>query len=226
MSVALTTQSGPLAPASVCVYCAASPGNIPAHRAAAVSVGAALARAGRTLIYGGSSKGLMGIVSSSCLNAGGDVTGIIPYAMAATGGEGTGDGFEQKGKLKTIIVKSMHERKMKMAILAEGGFVALPGGYGTLEEIFEVTTWSQLGIHSKPVILLNVEGYFNPLRMFIQDAVAAGYIRQQYVELITFVDAPSDCSQESFDWGLAMLQSLSTWNSAKEGLFQWARTKL
>ncbi|KAJ4475212.1 hypothetical protein C8J55DRAFT_562190 [Lentinula edodes] len=85
MSVALTTQSGPLAPASVCVYCAASPGNIPAHRAAAVSVGTALARAGRTLIYGGSSKGLMGIVSSSCLKAGGDVTGIIPYAMAATG---------------------------------------------------------------------------------------------------------------------------------------------
>ncbi|KAJ4475213.1 lysine decarboxylase-domain-containing protein [Lentinula edodes] len=107
-----------------------------------------------------------------------------------------------------------------MAILAEGGFVALPGGYGTLEEIFEVTTWSQLGIHSKPVILLNVEGYFNLLRMFIQDAVAAGYIRQQYAELITFVDAPSDCSQESFDWGLATLQSLSTWNLAKEGLFQ------
>ncbi|KAJ3814987.1 lysine decarboxylase-domain-containing protein, partial [Lentinula aff. lateritia] len=120
-----------------------------------------------------------------------------------------------------IIMKSMHERKMKMAILTEGGFVTLPGRYGTLEEIFEVTTWSQLGIHSKPIILLNVEGYLNPLRMFIQDAMAAGYIKQQYAELITFVDAPSDCSQESSDWGLAILQSLSNWNLARDGLFQW-----
>ncbi|THU98310.1 hypothetical protein K435DRAFT_795800 [Dendrothele bispora CBS 962.96] len=207
--------------AALCVYCGASPGNVPEFQAAAISLGQALARSNRPLVYGGSSKGLMGLVSSSCLKAGGEVTGIIPYAMA-TSGEGTGEDYEQRGRNKTIIVENMHERKMKMAMLS-GGFIALPGGYGTLEEIFEVTTWSQLGIHCKPVILLNVNNYYDPLRKLVESAVASGFIRPSYAKLLTFVDAPAD-REQPIDWGQAALEAFDGWYSPiYQGLFQWSK---
>ncbi|THG94775.1 hypothetical protein EW026_g6762 [Hermanssonia centrifuga] len=160
-------------PNAVAVFCASSYGHQKAFQTAATRH--ALATAGRPLVYGGGRKGIMGVVSAAAIEKGGQVTGVLPYAMVAAGGEKEQTDGEIQAKIAagilfdgenrenetTVVVNSMHERKLEMA-RRSCGFICLPGGYGTLEELLEVTTWSQIGIHHKPVIAMNVLSYYNP----------------------------------------------------------------
>ncbi|XP_074580697.1 cytokinin riboside 5'-monophosphate phosphoribohydrolase LOG7-like [Curcuma longa] len=153
---------------SVCVFCGSSAGNRDCYGNAAVELGRELVVGKVDLVYGGGGVGLMGLVSRAVHSGGGRVVGIIPRPLMAREIAG-----ETLGEVK--VVASMHQRKAEMSRCADA-FVALPGGYGTLEELFEVITWAQLGIHSKPVGLLNVDGYFDPLLAFVDKAVAEGFI--------------------------------------------------
>jgi hypothetical protein len=156
----------------VCVFCGSSPGRRPSFTAAASELGARLAADRIGLVYGGGSIGLMGTVADAALAAGGEVVGVIPEALA-------GKEVAHTGLTRLHVVKSMHERKALMAEMADA-FVALPGGFGTLDELFEAITWGQLGIHRKPIGLLDVEGYFAPLLAFVDRAVGDGFIRPPY----------------------------------------------
>ncbi|KZT20267.1 hypothetical protein NEOLEDRAFT_1140975 [Neolentinus lepideus HHB14362 ss-1] len=224
---------------TVAVYCASSLGTQKAYQEAAMSLGRALAAAKRPLVYGGGSKGIMGIVSGAVLEGGGQVTGVVPYAMIAAGGEedktGKGDAkdyavyvtLNERGReqVDTVIVNSMHERKVEMA-KRSAGFIALPGGFGTFEEIMEVTTWTQLGIHNKPVVCLNVLSYWDPLRALLQNGVREGFIPEKNESLITFVDGPANSEEHlTFDWGKAALEALDGWNrEERAGMFDWSKT--
>jgi len=156
----------------VCVFCGSSPGRRPAFAAAASELGRRLAEHGVGLVYGGGSVGLMGRVADAALAAGGEVVGVIPEALA-------GKEVAHPGLTRLHVVKSMHERKALMAEMADA-FVALPGGFGTLDELFEAITWGQLGLHRKPIGLLDVEGYFAPLVSFVDRAVEDGFVRPPY----------------------------------------------
>ncbi|KAI0078140.1 hypothetical protein K474DRAFT_1706695 [Panus rudis PR-1116 ss-1] len=222
---------------AVAVYCASSLGHRKAFQEAAKSVGYALAEAGRPLVYGGGNKGIMGVVSGAALEKGGRVIGVVPYAMVAAGGEaeqlkGTAEtnsariALQERGreKIQHVVVNSMHERKLEMAKRA-CGFVGLPGGFGTFEEVLEVTTWSQLGIHNKSVIVLNILGFWEPLRSLIVQGVQEGFIQPKNAELIIFVDGPADHSEhDTYDWGKATLDALNAWKPlARPQLYDWAR---
>jgi uncharacterized protein (TIGR00730 family) len=140
---------------SVAVYCGSSPGTDPIYLEAAIALGQQLAERSLRLVYGGGSVGLMGAVADACMAAGGEVHGVITTALlhAEVG---------HPGLTNLEVVDSMHDRKARMAELADG-FLALPGGFGTYEELFEVLTWTQLGIHSKPIVVVNVKGFWDPL---------------------------------------------------------------
>jgi uncharacterized protein (TIGR00730 family) len=153
----------------VCVFCGASPGGRPAYLEAATALGRELAARGIGLVYGAGGHGVMGALADGALAAGGDVTGVIPRALVDRE-----LGRRDLGDLR--IVGSMHERKALMQELSDG-FVALPGGLGTFEELFEIVTWGQLGLHAKPVVLLDVERYFAPLLAMLDHAVAEGFVR-------------------------------------------------
>src|SRR5690606_14481583 len=144
---------------SLCVYCGANPGNKPIYLDAAESFARLLAERGIRLVYGGASVGVMGAVANAALEAGGEVVGVIPQALVERE-------VAHNGLSELIITSSMHERKARMADLADA-FVALPGGIGTLEELFEIWTWNQLGLLSKPCGLLNVDGYYETLVRFV-----------------------------------------------------------
>jgi uncharacterized protein (TIGR00730 family) len=161
---------------SICVFCGSSEGASPAFRDAAAALGRLLAEKGLRLVYGGGQVGLMGVLASAAVAAGGDVVGIIPRALLAREA-----GTQLADDLR--IVGSMHERKALMAELADG-FIALPGGYGTLEELCEMVTWAQLGIHDKPCGLLDVEGYFSPLIAQFDLAVDSGFLQPEHRRLI------------------------------------------
>src|SRR5437764_13261011 len=154
---------------SVTVFCASSIGHDPAYAAAARAFGALLAREGIALVYGGGHVGLMGQLADAALEAGGHVTGVIPRALWDRE-------VGRRALTELHVVETMHERKALMASLADA-FVALPGGLGTLEEIFEVWTWGQLGIHAKPCGFLDVSGYYAPLLAFLDRAVEEGLVR-------------------------------------------------
>ena len=156
---------------SLAVYCGSSPGINPAHRQSAAALGKALAERHCTLVYGGSHAGLMGAVADAALQAGGRVVGVIPEALVSR--EVAHDGLSE-----LHVVRTMHERKALMNDLAEG-FVALPGGIGTLDEIVEMFTWTQLGIHRKPCAFLNVEGYYDGLLAFLRHTVGQGFLQQR-----------------------------------------------
>jgi uncharacterized protein (TIGR00730 family) len=160
----------------VCVFCGSSRGTNPAHLAAAQKVGRGLAQRGLALVYGGGNVGLMGALADAALAAGGHVIGVIPEALLAKE-------VGHRGLPDLRVVKSMHERKALMAELSDG-FIALPGGFGTFEEFFEVLTWSQLSFHAKPCALLNVAGFFNPLLAFLDHATAEGFVRPAHRELV------------------------------------------
>ena len=156
----------------ICVYCGSRAGTNAHYQQTARLMGQTLAEQGYGLVYGGGHVGLMGAVAEAVLQAGGRVIGVIPEAMV-----GRELAYRQVTQLE--IVPSMHDRKARMAALADA-FVAMPGGYGTLEELFEIITWAQLGIHAKPIGLLNVAGYFDALAAMIEHAVQEGFIRPEH----------------------------------------------
>ncbi len=164
----------------ICIFCGSSPGTRPAYAKAAMELGRTLVETGIDLVYGGAGVGLMGILARSVLDAGGRVTGVIPRLLAEKEVACT--------RLEDLrIVESMHERKALMAELSNG-FIALPGGIGTIEEFVEVLTWLQLGIHGKPCGILNVDGYYDRLLGFFDHMVEEGFIRSENRDAI-LVDA-------------------------------------
>lgn len=160
----------------LCVFCGSSSGTNPAYEAAAKGLGTALGRAGIGLVYGGASVGLMGAVADAALAAGGSVTGIIPKSLADKE-------LAHRGLTDLRVVGSMHERKAMMADLSDG-FIALPGGIGTFEELFEAWTWAQLGYHRKPCALLNAAGFYDSLTAFLDSVVAAGFVKPIHRDML------------------------------------------
>lgn len=169
-------------PTSIAVFCGSSGGARPEYVQTAIALGRTMAERGITLVYGGSSIGLMGAVADAVLGAGGHVVGVIPEALKSKE-------IEHRGLTELHVVASMHERKHMMAERAEA-FVALPGGLGTLEELFEVWTWAMLGYHHKPCCLLDVAGYYTRLAGFLDHAVAEGFIRETYRDMLVVRDEP------------------------------------
>ena len=153
---------------SVCVYCGANAGAAPIYASTATELGRHLADAGLRLVYGGGNTGLMGAVANGVLDAGGEVTGVIPQHLVNWE-------VAHKGLTTLEVVGSMHERKSRMFDLSDG-FIALPGGFGTLEEVFEMLTWRQLNIGQKPIAFLNVNGYYSPLMAMIEHMVAEKFL--------------------------------------------------
>ncbi len=162
---------------SICVYCGSKTGESPVYAEAARTLGAALAAEGVTLVYGGGRVGLMGVLADACLKAGGEVIGVIPDFLAEKE-------VAHMGVQDMRVVSSMHERKQLMADLSDG-FIALPGGLGTLEELFEIWTWSQLGRHADPVGLYNVHGYFDALLAFLDHVAGEGFVERRHRDLLT-----------------------------------------
>ena len=165
---------------SVAVYCGSSVGSDPAFAAAARSLGRALAEREIRLVYGGGQVGLMGVVADAVLDGGGRAHGVITEALLAKE-------VAHQGLTELVVVGTMHERKAAMADAADA-FIMLPGGFGTFDEFFEVLTWTQLGIHAKPCGVLDVEGFFGPLRAMFDSAVAAGFVRAAHRDMVV-VDA-------------------------------------
>jgi len=168
----------------ICVFTGSHAGRKPAYRCAAIELGRALAARGIDLVYGGASVGLMGAVADSALAAGGHVIGVIPHAIVERE-------VAHPGLPDLRVVASMHERKALMADLSDG-FIAMPGGWGTFEELFEVLTWSQLGLHQKPCGLLNVDGYFDPLIAMLRHAVDEGFVRGDSVASLPVASSVND----------------------------------
>jgi uncharacterized protein (TIGR00730 family) len=169
---------------SICVYCGANAGVSPRYADAARALGRALVERELALVYGGGNVGLMGIIADEVLRLGGEVTGVIPTALVERE-------VGHTGLTRQFIVKDMHERKAMMAELSDG-FIAMPGGMGTLEELFEMLTWSQLGIHAKPIGLLNVDGFYDGLAGFIRHATGQGFIRPHHAALMMVEAEPLD----------------------------------
>jgi uncharacterized protein (TIGR00730 family) len=169
-------------PEWIAVFCASSPGRSPSHRDAARDLGRLMAERGHGLVYGGGKVGLMGCLADAALAGGGRVVGVIPEALAAKE-------VAHTGLTRLHVVPTMHARKALMAELAQA-FVALPGGFGTLEELFEVVTWAQLGIHRKPIALLNVDGYFDSLVALVGRAVGEGFVPEANRRLVGVFDEP------------------------------------
>ncbi len=167
---------------SICVYCGSNTGTRESYRLAAEELGAELARRGITLVYGGGNIGLMGVVADAALAASGRVVGIIPRALMEKE-------LGHTGLTELKVVASMHERKALMAELSDG-FIALPGGFGTLEELCEVATWTQLGFQRKPCGLLNVDGFYDGLLSFLDHATAERFIRTEHRGIVLSASRP------------------------------------
>ena len=168
----------------LCVFAGSSVGGRPEYAEAARALGAELVRRGLGLVYGGGCIGLMGVLADGVLAADGEVIGVIPRPLVARE-------IAHRGLTELRVVESMHERKATMAELADG-FIALPGGLGTFEETLEILTWSQLGIHRKPVGVLNVAGYYDGLLKLLASAVREEFIKREYVGLLLFADTPAE----------------------------------
>jgi uncharacterized protein (TIGR00730 family) len=161
---------------TVCVYCGSSPGRLPEYREAARLLGNEIAKRGLGLVYGGASVGVMGAVADAVLEQSGQAIGVIPSSLATK--EVSHGGLDE-----LIVVSSMHERKAKMAELSDG-FIALPGGWGTIEEIFEMLTWAQLGFHEKPCGLLNIASYYDHLFAFLENAIEQRFVKEEFRPMI------------------------------------------
>ena len=168
---------------AVCVFCGSNPGARPDYVAAAEATGRAIAKAGLTLVYGGASVGCMGALADAALAEDGRVVGVIPQALIDKE-------IAHKGLSSNIVTHSMHERKAKMAGMADG-FIALPGGAGTMEEMFEVWTWGQLGLHEKPLGLLNVAGFFTPLVAFLDHQTGEAFMKREHRDMLLVGDDPA-----------------------------------
>ena len=170
-------------PKSICVFSGSNTGSEPAFARVAADLGRALVARGYGLVYGGANVGLMGIVANTVLAAGGHVTGVIPDFLVRKE-------LAHRGLSELKIVSSMHERKDAMA-QASDGFIALPGGFGTVEEFFEVLTWAQLGLHAKPCGLLNVAGYYDGILTFLDSAVAHHLVKPANRDMLMVADEPA-----------------------------------
>ena len=176
----------------ICVFCGSSPGINPAYVDAARATATELVRRRLGLVYGGGSVGLMGALADAALAQGGEVIGVIPGPLASRE-------LAHTGVTDMRVVASMHERKATMAALVDG-FIALPGGLGTFEETLEILTWAQLGIHRKPVGVLNVEGYYDGLLRLLTHAVREGFVRPDYFSLLLFGDTPAELLDRFASW--------------------------
>lgn len=174
----------------ICVYCGSSPGRNPAYLHAAAELGRRLAARRIGLIYGGAGVGMMGAIADAVLDAGGEAIGIIPEALAVKE-------VAHAGLTEQHVVHSMHERKALMAHMSDG-FIAMPGGWGTFEEIFEALTWAQLGFHEKPCGLLNVQGYFDHLFTFLEHAIEEQFVKPVYREML-ILEEHADALLRRFD---------------------------
>ncbi|MBR2565693.1 MAG: TIGR00730 family Rossman fold protein [Paenibacillus sp.] len=168
----------------ICVFAGSNPGHHPDYLEQATQLGKQIANSGYTLVYGGSCMGLMGAVADAALTAGGEVIGVMPTGLFR--GEVVHGGLTQ-----LIEVGTMHERKATMAQLSDG-FIALPGGMGTFEELFEVLCWAQIGIHRKPVGLLNVNGYYGPLMKMVEHSVHEGFSNTSHLSLWSLEASPAE----------------------------------
>jgi uncharacterized protein (TIGR00730 family) len=187
----------------LCVFAGSSPGADPRYAEAARGLAASLTARGLGLVYGGGSVGLMGVIADAMLARGGEVIGVIPRALATKE-------VAHQGLADLRVVASMHERKALMAELADG-FVALPGGFGTFEELLEMVTWAQLGLHRKPIGLLSVAGYFDALVALIEHAIAERFVRPEYRALVVSAAEPA-----------ALLDSMTA-QRGTQGVTKWIR---
>ena len=176
----------------LCLFCGSSAGQNPAFANTARTLATELARRGIGIVYGGGNVGLMGVVADAALAAGGEVIGVIPHGLVSRE-------LAHQGVTALHVVNSMHERKALMAELADG-FIALPGGFGTLEEFCEVVTWTQLGIHDKPCGLLNVAGYYDGLLAFLAHALREQFVRPSHFEIIVSSTDPEDLIDRVLAW--------------------------
>jgi uncharacterized protein (TIGR00730 family) len=192
---------------SLCVFCGANAGDRPLFAATARWMGEALAARGMTLVFGGGRVGLMGAVSAAARGAGGRAIGVIPAAL-----QRKELAYEGAELTELVVVRSMHERKARMAELADG-FAALPGGYGTFEEICEMITWAQLGIHRKPCGLVNVDGYFDGLLAQFDRAVAEGLLRASHRGLVVAAPDPERLLDAMAAWTPPPLEFKLDWQS-------------
>jgi uncharacterized protein (TIGR00730 family) len=173
-----------ITPSSLCVFCGARFGTDPATRETAVGLGRLLAAEGITLVYGGGGVGLMGLVANAALDAGGRAVGIIPnFLLQREAGH--------PALTETVVVETMHERKLQMFERSEG-FVVLPGGIGTLEEFFEVLSWRTLGLHSKPIVIIDQGGYWDPLAALLRGVVDGGFAEPSHLDHVAFVSELKD----------------------------------
>lgn len=169
---------------SICVFCGASPGFNPLYREAAEALGRHIAERGLRLVYGGGAVGLMGVVADAALAAGGEVVGIIPHGQERSE-------VGHPGLTRLEVVDGMHARKARMAALSDA-FIALPGGLGTLEELFEIWTWGQLGYHAKPLGLLEVDGFYDKLSGFLDHLVEEGFVRLPHRQMLQRGATPAE----------------------------------
>ena len=178
---------------SACIFCGSSPGARPVYTEATEDLGTLLVQNGITLVFGGATVGLMGRLADTVVSEGGEAIGVIPQALVDRE-------IAHLGLTELHVVDTMHERKQRMADLSDA-FVALPGGLGTLDELFEIYTWAQLGMHSKPIGLLNVEGYFDGLTSFLEHAVAERFVRADHREMLIVEEEPAPMLERlaSFD---------------------------
>jgi uncharacterized protein (TIGR00730 family) len=167
---------------SICVYCGSSPGRLEAYAITARRLAKSLVDRNIRLVYGGASVGIMGLVADTVLQLGGQAVGVIPEGLARKE-------IAHKNLTELYVTRSMHDRKSMMAELSDG-FIALPGGIGTLEELFEIWTWAQLGIHDKPCGLLNAEGYFDSLITFLDHAVAEQFVKKAHGSMLLVEENP------------------------------------
>jgi hypothetical protein len=168
--------------ARICVFCGSSAGADPVYREAAAAVGRLFAAHRITLVFGGGRVGMMGAVAEAVIAAGGKAIGVIPEGLRRKE-------LAYDGLTELIVTSTMHERKQRMADLSDA-FIALPGGFGTFEEFCEILTWAQLGLHEKPCGLLNVKGYYTPLLALFDHALAEGFLKPQYRQLVLTEDDP------------------------------------
>ena len=171
----------------VAVYCGSADGTLPAYRAEAAALGRVIAAAGLGLVYGGANVGLMGAVADAALAGGAEVIGVLPQVLM-------GREVADTGLTRLETVATMHERKARMVALADA-FLVLPGGYGTLDEMLEIVTWSQLRMHAKPCIAINTAGYWNGLLAFLDSTVEAGFLRPENRELLRIASGAEEAVQ-------------------------------
>jgi uncharacterized protein (TIGR00730 family) len=200
-------DGAPLNAARICVFCGSSKGAKPNYLSEAKSLGRQMADGGWGLVYGGTSIGLMGATADAALSGGAEVIGVLPQALQ-------GREIAHPGLTKLHTVGSMHERKAFMAALSDA-FIALPGGYGTLDEFFEIVTWAQLGIHSKLCVLINTDGYYDFLLRFLEHAVTEEFVRPANLRLVQVArDSAEALRWIKQEWDKASLnQDVGTENS-------------